>query len=183
MAEISVGGITQNPRQLRYFNVFSSTYTSDFLALFDGGLPINYKQFLQIFGIYPCWRIIYFVQLNSSMAMWQVLYDKMWEVTHFFYLYMTTVIVPGREYSIQPIIWMKIMWNRVTRQLWWTWKVRKRYIFVASYSFGDHQKIILLPFFPVIFNSSCYFLDISQIFWPHWCHIFPRNLTLRLAYR
>lgn len=48
------------------------------------------------------------------------------------------------------------MWIRATFELWWTrtGKGKERYAFVARYSFGDHQQMILLLLFICYFQSQ-----------------------------
>lgn len=59
-------------------------------------------------------------------------------------------------------------------------KVRRKNIlllwaFIWRSSSNDCSAPFFFFFYPVISNPSYYFADISQIFWSHWCHSFPKT--------
>lgn len=94
------------------------------------------------------------MQLNSSVATWQVLYNKIWvEVICLPYpCDMTPVIVPERKYSFQIHSWIKIMWVRATPESWCTWRWEGKISFCCEHSFGDHHQMIVLLLYYYLFS-------------------------------
>lgn len=120
-----------------------------------------------------CWNVIHLVQLHLSVAMWQILYNTMWvEVTCSLYpCYLTPAIVPDGDIPSNCIL----EWRWCGSQPHQSWDGHVNICFCCKPLIWRSSSSDSALFLPVIFNSSCYFPDNSQIFYSHDVILFPES--------